>query len=379
VQTRSSHDLPLLDGLRAVAALLVVTTHVGFQTGATRTGAGGALVARFDLGVALFFALSGFLLVRPWLAEPRTSTRRYALRRAARILPAYWVVLVAALLTTDRGASAASIVRHLLLLQTYRAPLLSGLTQTWSLCTEVAFYVLLPLVAPLISVSARTLTGRRRLVVALGGACVVAWIWTGLAAASHLPTTASTWLPGHLDWFAVGIALAVVERQARLTPTGAAARARDEIAAHPGSVLLLAGAVVWLAGTPLAGPRTLAAVAPGTAIFKEALYACLAALLVAAVGAVDQRSGPVHAVLGHPAMQHLGRVSYGVFLWHLLVLTAVLNVLGKDPFTGGFWPVLLLTVAGTVAVASVSWTLLEGPVLRRVHRPRDAPRALTSR
>src|SRR5262249_17296373 len=156
-----------LDGLRALAAILVVATHVGFQTGASFHGAFGAVLARCDIGVALFFVLSGFLLTRPWLAgrpEP-PSTKVYAVRRAARILPAYWIALTVVLLSTARGTPPQGIARNLLLVQTYAGPLLSGFTQTWSLCTEVAFYVVLPFIAlPL----ARAVSDRQGLRVTLG-------------------------------------------------------------------------------------------------------------------------------------------------------------------------------------------------------------------
>jgi len=369
-----SHDVPLLDGLRAVAAVLVLTTHVGFQTGFTFTGSWpGAAVARFDLGVPLFFALSGFLLVRPWLGaavagRPEPSVRRYLSRRAARILPAYWVVLVVALLTTAAGAGLVSVVAHWALLQVYLGVPLLGLTQTWSLSTEVAFYLLLPLVAAPIAGRSLTERGRRVLAWWLAAAVALAWIWTGLAAAGTLPRRSSTWLPGHLDWFAVGLALAVAESHVRIRPGGRTARVATDVGRHPGTALLLAGAAFWLVCTPLGGPATLATPPPATAVVKEGLYAVIAGLLLLAAGAVDQRRGWVAGALGNRAVQALGRVSYGVFLWHLLVLAGVLAVLGRQPFTGGFWPVLLLTLLGTVAVSAVSWTVLEQPVLRRVHR-----------
>jgi peptidoglycan/LPS O-acetylase OafA/YrhL len=61
-----SHErFPLLDGYRAIAATMVVATHVGFQTGAAIHGPWSGLLARLDSGVAVFFLLSGFLLFRP--------------------------------------------------------------------------------------------------------------------------------------------------------------------------------------------------------------------------------------------------------------------------------------------------------------------------
>ena len=101
-QTRSvplRPDFPGLDWLRAVGALAVLTTHVAFQTGEYfRHGTLGTLLARLDVGVALFFVLSGFLLSRDWWVrhelglEPQ-RTRRYALKRALRILPVYVVTV----------------------------------------------------------------------------------------------------------------------------------------------------------------------------------------------------------------------------------------------------------------------------------------------
>ncbi len=372
----TTHDLPLLDGVRALAALMVLTTHVGFQTGMVVQGAWGAAVARLDLGVALFFVLSGFLLLRPWLAT-RTdgragpSTRRYLVRRAVRILPAYWIVLAVALATTASGAGVRAAATNAALLQVYRGPLLPGLTQTWSLCTEVAFYVVLPLVAVPVAARARTATGRRGLALLLAAVVAVALMWTALATAGVLSPRSTTWLPAHADWFAAGMSLAVLEQVVRRRPGARAARLAAELGAHPGTLVALAGAVFWLAATPLGGPASLEPVAPATAAVKEGLYAVVAVLLVGAAAASDQRRGAMAAVLGHRAVQGVGRVSYGVFLWHLLVLSAALSLLHRSLFSGGFWPVLALTLGGSIAVASGSWVVLEAPLLRRVHRPRE--------
>src|SRR6478735_6487233 len=95
-------QFPALNALRAVGAILVVLTHSAFNTGRINDGWTGAMLARFDFGVTLFFVLSGFLLSRPWflaaaLGEHGPSTRHYLWKRALRILPLYWVVVVVAL------------------------------------------------------------------------------------------------------------------------------------------------------------------------------------------------------------------------------------------------------------------------------------------
>src|SRR4051812_26100870 len=88
--------LPALDVLRVVGAAAVVGVHVGFNTGAVYQGVWGGVLARLDVGVAIFFVLSGFLLFRPFALARATGARRpgtgrYLWRRALRILPAYWL------------------------------------------------------------------------------------------------------------------------------------------------------------------------------------------------------------------------------------------------------------------------------------------------
>src|SRR5262249_13194281 len=112
------------------------------------------VVARFDAGVGVFFVLSGFLLFRPFLAAAaRGETRRrfgaYLWHRAVRILPAYWVMIVVVLLTLpdNDDVGRGTWVRLLTLSDIYvhGGGLTDGVTQTWSLATEVVFYLLLPL------------------------------------------------------------------------------------------------------------------------------------------------------------------------------------------------------------------------------------------
>ena len=354
-------ELPMLDGLRAVAALAVLLTHVAFQTGEVQRGAGGALLGRFDAGVAVFFVLSGFLLHRPYARARLTggrwpSTRRYAVRRAARILPAYWLALAAVALTTP--VPAGVLGTHLWLGQTYTGPLLEGFTQTWSLCTEVAFYAVLPLLAA----AARRWEGA-----VLAGCVAGTYAYIATVHLLDLPQRALLWLPGHLDWFAVGMAVAVAAERLRAGVAGPAARLLAGLAQWPGTCWAAAGALLWLAATPLAGPLTLAPLPGPAALTKEAAYA-LVGLLLLVPAALGPPTGGFAAVLGSPPARWLGRISYGVFLWHLLVLRGVYEATGWAPFTGRMWTVALLTAAGAVALAALSWELVERPLLRLAHQ-----------
>jgi peptidoglycan/LPS O-acetylase OafA/YrhL len=368
-------SVPALDGVRGLAALMVVLTHVGYQTGAVVHGAHGALLARFDVGVALFFVLSGFLLYRPWLAAAAVGrrapdVRSYLRRRGVRILPAYWLVLIVVLLLPARSTlTSADTLTNLTLTQVYPGHLLPDYTQTWSLCTEAAFYVLLPLVAGLLARHRR----RRIAWVALLAVVVGAWAWTGLCAADVLPVRAAQWLPGHADWFVAGLVLATLADDVHRRPEGRVGRLWRDFREAPGALLALAAGVAVLAATPLAGPRTLAVTTTGDAVTKEVLYAVAATLLVLAALVAGPRTRFARLLGSRPA-RWCGHVSYGVFLWHLLVLDAVRKVLGVPLFGGHALTVGLLTVIGSLAAAGLSWQLFERPLLERWSRPVSASR-----
>ncbi len=85
--TTARRFFPQLEGMRAVAAIAVLTTHVSFQTAAVNTGVIGPILGRLDLAVALFFGLSGFLLWRPWAGAARSSTRADVVRPPDAALP----------------------------------------------------------------------------------------------------------------------------------------------------------------------------------------------------------------------------------------------------------------------------------------------------
>lgn len=89
---------PLMDSMRAIAALSVLLTHVGFVSAATTSAAYGPYLARLGVGVTIFFLLSGFLLYRPFVSARLGERERpripdYARRRVLRIIPAYWLAL----------------------------------------------------------------------------------------------------------------------------------------------------------------------------------------------------------------------------------------------------------------------------------------------
>ncbi len=390
-EIHARHDtFPALDGVRAVAVTAVVATHAAFWTGRYIRGPFSAVLARLDSGVALFFVLSGFLLVRPWLiagrdAGPVPSMRVYFWHRALRILPLYWVAVVLARLLVAQDNppwTAADWWRHGLLLQIYQAGWWprGGLSQTWSLCTEISFYLALPGIGLAFWLWCR-LVGWRPVHLLTGCALLAAvsvvWPYITLGKPWAARSLANLWLPEYLAWFACGMALAVVQvhdASGRCSPRWR--RRMDTLRAVPGSWLACSVALLAIALTPAAGTLGLSTVVESSAaVVRTLLYAgfatCFVFPMVFSAGSVPFRA------LAHPVMRRFGEVSYGVFLLHLIVLEGVMNLLGYHLFGGSFFLVFVLTLAGSLGAATLSFRFVESPAMRLrrlVAAGRRAPR-----
>ena len=352
--------LPAVEGMRACAAMGVVVTHVAFQTGHS-SGVTGRLFGRFDLAVAVFFALSGFLLWRGHAAAarglaPRPRTGHYLRSRVVRIMPAYVVavVVILTLLPDADHASPTVWLANLTLTQIYvPLTLTGGLTQMWSLSVEVSFYLALPILALL----ARRLPVCAR-VPAIAALAALSWAWGWAPIHTGSGTNPLNWPPAFFSWFAAGMLLAEWVHD----PIGLPHRwARRRVAM--GVVAVLAYLV---AASPLAGPEGLI---PGTATqfaVKTAAGSLVALALVAPL--VLDRVDTPHRLLGGTVMVTLGRWSYGLFIWHLAALAMVFPVLGTFAFTGRMPSVLVLTLIFGWAIAAVSYGLVESPCREALRR-----------
>ena len=379
---------PLLDGYRAIAAFMVLTTHVAFNTGEILTPVIGPVLGRMDFGVTLFFLLSGFLLYRPWARAAMVDRSGpplggYALRRAARILPAYWVMVAFTLLLLPeiQPVRWQAWPVHLGMLHIYVPGFtLEGLTQTWSLATEIAFYAVLPLLAWIAGRGGRgnpDASARYQLAV-LAIVIALAWIFTVMRVSGGLGTSllSAYWLPGFLDWFALGMAAAVIQVRLSMPSAPAWMLSLRQIASATGWCLLIAAALAVIAATPIAGPLTFDPAEPNSLVIKHLLYGVIAAfLLLPGFLGIGDISDPGHVrssiwgrMLASPVAVYLGTISYGVFLWHLVLLRFIQNALGLQVFAGGFWIVWPLVVLASIAFASASWFVLERPVLNWAHR-----------
>jgi len=357
---------PLFDSLRAIAALSVVLFHIAFVLHGFGKPGYGRYLEELNIGVSIFFLISGFLLYRPFAAARFASARlpavrRYAIRRFFRIVPAYWVALPIVAVWTNLPAVLHDPPPYFGFGQVYdRATLLKGYGIAWTLCVEVSFYALLPLWA----LATRALPGRslrqlrltELLPLALMFAAGLAWnvtqveIHQGTLAFS--PSVAT--LPAYLDQFAVGMALAVAS-------VALAGRDQQPLAVrivHRASWVpwaVAAGAFVALCNVGRGGGT-------GGALARHELRSVVAlgVLLPAIFG--DDRGGAVRRLLADRRLQWAGLISYSLYLWH----PAILLQLGKDGWDhrlGG----LAFAVGGAVlclAVAAASFYVVERPALR---------------
>lgn len=373
------------DSIRAFAAISVLLVHVGIASGGF-TPWYKQLFAHLDIGVPFFFLLSGFLLYRPMVASrviglPRQAARAYARNRFFRIFPAYWVALtVAAIVPGLYGAFTGNWWVYYGLLQQF--PVYTkegaclgggqvdcGLPPVWSLSIEVFFYLVLPFFALGMAGIYKLLKGRMWVTVELVVLAVLSVI--SFYIQRQLPfTDLQQWLfyspLGRAYWFALGMGLAVIS--VRIQQRGSEPAGFRWVGSHPGLCWILAGAIYAYTAlvvlTPF--PSLAAPVIPQTPyLVSYGLFGLVAALaLMPAIFGVD-RGGFVRRLLAQPVLVWLGLISYGIFLWHYPVLQVFVDIGALGWIPGLQYPTLaILTFAGTVVMAALSFYLIERPLLK---------------
>jgi peptidoglycan/LPS O-acetylase OafA/YrhL len=264
-----------------------------------------------------------------------------------------------------------------------------GLAHVWSLSTEVAFYLLLPLLAAALSRYARLGEKRRRgsgggvarrgrrLLIGLGVLSLISPVFNGWVILTHQNFQLYLWLPRSLWWFTAGMAIAVLREWAKLEPGRVRTFCRT-LAASPGTAWLTAVAAYAVACTDAGGP-----VIPSSLRIpiweneaRLTLYLVVAACLVAPAAFQPANETFVSWLFGNGTMRFLGRISYGIFLWQFVVIYAYYDLVDRRPLTFDYFPVLIVTALGTIVLAAASYYLVEKPLmrLRNVRRPsRPAP------
>jgi peptidoglycan/LPS O-acetylase OafA/YrhL len=345
--------LPGLDGLRAVAVIGVILFHAGV-VGAELGWA----------GVELFFVISGFLITRILLdlrPNPRYLQTFYA-HRALRILPVYYLMLLLSVLAATaagRGLASLDLPFYIVYVQNYFPQIPTAMdggipltSHTWTLAVEEQFYWAWPLVV--------LIAGSRALRVIVIGCIIGAPVArVALLLATGNPYAVVATLPAQIDALAVGAALALAERH------GVA----PQVVRLYATVALVAGAllVALLVATggglvAFADTRIWAASAVNSLLLSAfaASFGGIVALTVFGGGRAAVR------ILEWPPLVHIGRVSYGLYIYGplaLLLAALLITLLDRSIGPGGTGETVLATVL-TYVLAIASWHYLETPVLR---------------
>lgn len=376
-RTSGRAHFPCFEGLRALAAAAVVVFHGATAVGPRSLGPLSTPVGFLDLGVAVFFAISGFLLYRPFvlahqLGRPPVGLMRFWWRRLIRIVPAYWAAL-SILWATGLVQMGDQWWKSYLFIQIYDAfTILQGIIPAWSLNTEMAFYVFIPLWA----LAVRRIGGstyRPRL--ELGGA--LALFLTGYVSRAVMSSSSRVWaidpdgdivtmreisfawLPNMIDMFALGMVLAV------LSVGGVVARSRLEAVARRAWPWWTAALVIWLGYSyGIADPNRYDIYEGLSWQLRQLAFGSVGLCLLVPAVFGPQDHGVIRRVLQFRPVVWVGVVSYGLYLWHydlIYQLPAWLDRAGPDV------PVALSIGAGFglgLAAATASWYLLEQPLAR---------------
>ena len=301
-----------LDGLRIFAALFVVAFHLKTVSG-VGFGPLDPIIQGGDSGVYLFFALSGYLLYRPFVRGSVDLTS-FALKRAGRIVPGYFVALLGLMILTGARLPLEHPLPFLTMSASYNIPLRAFLGNAWTLSAEILFYATLPVIAWI---------ARGREALLLVGLGVISAI---LGTTHRLTMTDDdAWLIGTYPLvfyaFVPGMLLAVVEVH------------------HPSRFRHL-GAWPYLV------------IGLGFIVFG-ALTTILPVALATGIGTALVMGWLLHhPIPGARALGFGGGASYATYLWHKDALLAF------GPWVG---------LAVTFVAAILSWMLVERPILARIH------------
>ena len=351
--------LPGLDGLRALAIIGVLLYHAGVDW-----------VPGGFLGVDVFFVLSGFLITSLILEEydrsGRIDFRRFYIRRARRLLPAVFVLLIAVgiavllfyrdALSAFREDALATILYlnnwwYVVVDQSYfesmgRPPLLKHL---WSLSVEEQFYLIWPAVALfLVRRGGRPLVRRVAVIIAIASTVWMAFLAIrGGYPIDADPSRAYFGTDSHIMGLLIGAALATVWRPGRLSSS------------------IPRTAQVLVTGTGIAMLATIAYFYLFVGEFTPWLYRggflALAVFTAVLIAAATHPASPLGAILGIGLLRYLGRRSYGIYLWHwpiFMVTRPGIDVPWSEPVAIG------ARLALTLIIAELSYRLVEMPIRR---------------
>jgi peptidoglycan/LPS O-acetylase OafA/YrhL len=368
-----------LDSLRGLSTILIVVYHISFVSGYTvaHANSSGAYIDRLNIGVAIFFVLSGFLIFRPFAhslihGSPLPKTRNYYLKRASRILPGYWLALfVLAGLDALTIVNTSGFIRNVFIVHSFTEHnVFTGIRQAWTLTVEMSFYVVVPAFAFVFVRQTKRRDGPvsvSSLLKALSVLFLSAYVFRLFIHQTDFwfLKTAHIWLPSHVDTLALGMGLAVLVE----APASAQilSKVRIFIANHTGAFVLVS-VFVWLMSANINMAIGLNKSEFHIELLGHFLYG-LASVLLVAPFCVDSQSLLVKA-MSLRLFTWLGTISYGIYLWHMAFLGG--NFAEKYmPYTENDGQVLLrflVVLPASIAIASLSYYVIERPIMRAVSK-----------
>lgn len=378
--------IPGADGLRALACLMVVLHHTSQRLNPTNSPDWLQGIHFFgmrgEVGVSLFFVLSGCLLSLPfWNSfankEPAPSLKFYLINRGARIIPAFWLNLIVCtflgLWVFNQDINWWRFLSGLFFINSYHYSTffpaeING--PLWSIGLEVSCYLLLPLVLFSIIKSTKKLS---HAIASLVGWIVLLqlinpWITNTFMTSNvskgwqyGLTGGAKQWLPywnvsTFFSQFLCGslAALIIVALRSR----GMTKSRYFDVAA-----ILLALTAIWLVADRLV-------VGAPDRLTDQPYLAPFYAILMAAVLVASAFSTTIYRALDNKVFAWFAKLSFSIYLWHMVLIVFIERKAGRNYVYYGVtdtseWVVLsCIVLAGSTLIAALSWRFLESPVLQ---------------
>lgn len=366
-----------LDGYRFLACLMVVVTHCaeGLRVVEDHPVLGANFLGYF--AVVVFFAMSGFLVYKPFVdrhlaGRPTPATGRFLWQRMLRIYPLYWVVVTVYFLQGNQNVPGLwGYVRVYLLLQIYSPETFGrGILAAWTLAVDITFYLAVPLLALAARAVARRIGSSKGarlqgevVVVVLFG--LLGPLWRCFWLLDGDTRLVDLWLPSQADFFALGMGFAVL--LAWVHEGGRIPNPVRWLGDHPPASFGLFVAMFFLLGQldlPLAkiNPIDAFRLTPADQMSRYLLY-LLAAFFLFVPALVGSPAAASARFFGSRPLRVMSELSYGIYLWHMLFLIHAADWLGGKE-VAGFWPTLYIAFVLSTLASLVTYLSVERPSAR---------------
>jgi peptidoglycan/LPS O-acetylase OafA/YrhL len=357
------------DPIRALAALAVLFLHCGWAAQVQNYKPHGVfqgwapsllrIIEAGTIGPYLFFVLSGYLLGRPFVVafvdgSQTPLVKDYLHNRALRIVPGFLVLIAVMLMLFEtEGTAGLRLLAVPLFAQTYfPSRFAHSMDHAWTIDVDVAFYLLLPVGIWLVGNCAKGLSRPNRIRVILAGCAAVAVASTWLAGTPSVhDLDRQHWFPMYAGAFMPGIALAALSC---VVPGRLAGRAAGRMLARALFALGLASFASYVL-----------AVSSGVFWLSAALGTVASGLFVGAALVWQWTNASCWRLLDNRALRWLGRRSYSLYLFHLVILEELVLHFNQGAGLAGCLRYIALALVIMVPVSALGYALVERPFLSR--------------